>query len=178
MNVEDIRVAHAIPGRIRLKVPQLRENPTLASEIQTRLVSAPGIRLVEINPTTGSVLVFCETQESVSSDSLRALAAPLATLFPEVDIKGLEARFLQSANGTPSPLTGGISAFFGTLNTGIRQLTRGGADLKILVPLTLFVFGVRSLLMSEKPVVPTWYDFLWFALGTFFMLNPRPDERQ
>lgn len=178
MNIEDIRVVHAIPGRIRLKVPQLRENPALASEIQTRLVSASGIRLVETNPTTGSVLVFYETQEFVSPDSLHALAAPLATLFPEVDIKGLEAQFRQSANGTTSPLTGGISALFGTLNTGVHQLTRGGADLKILAPLALFAFGVRSLLMSEKPVVPTWYDLLWFALGTFFMLNPRPGERQ
>jgi hypothetical protein len=73
-------------------------------------------------------------------------------------------------------LTGGISSFFGALNTGVNQVTGGSADLKILVPLTLFLFGVRGLLVSEKLVFPTWYDLFWSSLGTFFMLNPRPGE--
>jgi hypothetical protein len=51
-------------------------------------------------------------------------------------------------------------------------------DLKVLVPLLLFGLGIRSLIKSEKLPAPTWYDFLWFALGTYFMLNPKPGEGQ
>jgi hypothetical protein len=73
-------------------------------------------------------------------------------------------------------LTGGLATFFGVLNTRVNALTSGGADLKILLPLTLFLLGVRGVLTSEKLILPTWYDLLWFSLGTFFMLNPKPGE--
>jgi hypothetical protein len=50
----------------------------------------------------------------------------------------------------------------------------GGIDLKLLLPLTLFVLGVRGLLVAQKVPFPAWYDLLWFAFGTYFMLN-RPE---
>lgn len=57
-DVEGIRVGHALPGRIRLQVAQVRENPALTSEIQTRFAAVRGIRQVEVNPRTSSVLVL------------------------------------------------------------------------------------------------------------------------
>ncbi len=179
-DVEDIRVVHAIPGRIRLKVAQVRENPALANEIQTRLAASHGIRQVEVNPLTGSVLVLYEAQEASSLDSLRALAEPLSVLFPGFDLKDFAEKQPSSTNGASSApsLTGGIASFFGALNTGVGKVTGGSADLRVLVPLTLFVFGVRGLLVSEQRLFPTWYDLFWFSLGTFFMLNPRLGERQ
>jgi hypothetical protein len=54
-----------------------------------------------------------------------------------------------------------------------------GADLGILVPLALGVLGVRSLLVSEKTLFPSWHDYLWFAFSTYFILNrvDSPQER-
>src|SRR5262249_32442664 len=177
-DVGGIRVVHAIPGRIRLKVAQVRENPALASEIQTRLAASRGIRQVEVNPLTGSVLVLYEAQNTASPDALGALAEPLTALFPGFELKDSAAWQPSSTNGaSPAPsLTGGISSFFGALNTGVGKVTGGSADLKILVPLILLVLGVRGLLVSEKLVFPAWYDLFWFSLGTFFMLHPRPSE--
>jgi hypothetical protein len=36
----------------------------------------------------------------------------------------------------------------------------------------LFFFGVRGILFERPLEQPSWYDFLWFGLGTFLMLNP------
>jgi hypothetical protein len=179
-DVEGIRVVHAIPGRIRLKVAQVRENPALASEIQARLAASRGIRQVEVNSLTGSVLVLYEAQNPASPDALGALAEPLSALFPGFAFKDSAMWQPSSTNGaSPAPsLAGGISSFFGALNTGVGKVTGGSADLRILVPLTLFVLGVRGLLVSEKRLFPSWYDLFWFSLGTFFMLNPRPGEKQ
>ena len=49
----------------------------------------------------------------------------------------------------------------------------GGLDLTVFLPLALFALGMRGRLGSErkKLAVPTWYDLLWFAFGTFLMLN-------
>jgi isoamylase len=43
-------------------------------------------------------------------------------------------------------------------------------------PLTLFVLGVRGLLVAKTVPFPAWYDLWWFAFGTFFMLN-RPEAQ-
>lgn len=177
MDVEGIKVVHAIPGRIRLKVSKVKENPALAREIQERLSTIPRIQRVEANPVTGSVLVLYDAREIASLDSLRALSEPFTSLFPGFDIRELEAWLAPSSNGlslAPS-LAGSISAFFGTLNTGLGKATRG-IDLEVLLPLTLFFFGIRGLLASEKVSFPTWYDLFWFSFASFLMLNPRPVE--
>ncbi|HJY84224.1 MAG TPA: hypothetical protein VKK81_24450 [Candidatus Binatia bacterium] len=179
-DAEHIRVVHAIPGRIRLKVAQVRENPALASELQTRLATIHGIRQVEVNPRTGSVLVLYEAQNTASPDALGALTESLAALFPGFDPKDAATWQPSSTNGAslaPS-LTGDLTSFFSVLNSRVNQVTGGNADLKILLPLALFLFGVRGLLASEKLTFPTWYDLFWFSLGTFFMLNPMPSEKQ
>jgi hypothetical protein len=179
-DAEHIRVVHAIPGRIRLKVAQVRENPALASELQMRLATVHGIKQVEVNPRTGSVLMLYEAQNTASPDALDALAESLTTLFPGFDPKDAATWQPSSTNGgSPAPfLAGGISSFFGALNSGVQQVTGGNADLKIFLPLALFLFGARGLLVSEKLTFSTWYDLFWFSLGTFFMLNPRPGEKQ
>jgi len=177
-DVGGIRIVHAIPGRVRLKVAQVRKNPTLASEIQTRLAATPSISQVEVNPLTGSVLMLYEAQDAASPDALRALAEPLAALFPGFDLKDSVARQPSATDGAgaaPS-LASDVASFFAALNSEVKQMTGGNADLRILLPLTLFLFGVGGVLMSEKLPLPTWYDLLWFSLGTFFMLNPGPGE--
>lgn len=180
MDSEGIKVMHAIPGRIRFKVPQVRENPLFADQIEQRLATIPGIQKVTINPLTSSVLVLYDTVVTASPESFHALAGPLSALFPGVAVKDLEALHTRLTNGTSatSPLATSVRAFFASLNAKVNTATAGTADLKLLLPLVLFALGVRSLLLSEKRISPTWYDFLWFALGTYFMLNPKPEERQ
>lgn len=180
MDTEEIKIVHALPGRIRLKVAQVREDPTFASQLQQKLGAIQGVYKVEANPLTGSVLILYDAAVTTSSDSLRALAEPLSHLFPGFEEKNLEPLLSASANGTnaPPPLADSIRTFFASLNTRVNSVTGGSADLRILLPLALFLLGIRGLLSSEKRGVPTWYDLLWFALGTYFMLNPNPDERQ
>ena len=178
MNLEGITVVHAIPGRIRLKVASVRDNSTLASELRHRLAAIQGVKQVEANPQTGSVLILYDAVATASPEALRSLAEPLTQLFPGLDINDLQA-WVSSTNGSHSApsLTQGVAGFFASFNQKIDTATGGAADLKILLPLGLFALGIRSLLSSEKRLLPTWYDFLWFALCTYFMLNPKPGEK-
>lgn len=180
MDSDGLKVAHAIPGRIRLKVPQVRDNPPFATQIEQRLISIPGVQKVVVNPLTSSVLVLYDPAVAASPESFQALAEPLSTLFPGVAVKDLETLQSMLTNGTSAvpPLAASVRTFFASLNTKVSTSTGGAADLKLLLPLALFALGIRSLLVAEKRVFPTWYDLLWFALGTYFMLNPKPEERQ
>ena len=183
METAAIKIMHAIPGRIRVKMAQLRDNPTLAAQIQEHLASIPGVQKVEANTRTSSLILLYDAAALSSPEGFRAFTEPLAALFPELTLPDFAAwQSLSTGNGAGAaalPALGGmLRSFFGEVNAKIDQATVGGIDLKVLVPLLLFGLGIRSLIKSEKFVSPTWYDFLWFGLGTYFMLNPKPGEGQ
>jgi len=181
MNTGEVTIAHAMPGRLRLKVAQIKHDPHLANELQQRLAAISTIQQVAVNTGTGSVVIQYDAAALTTEESFRALAASIATVFPDVDFSQIDVSALSSANGTTATtapvVATSIRAFFAKLNENIDVATGGTADLKTLLPLLLFGFGIRSLLKTDKPHVPTWYDFLWFALGTYFMLNPKPGDK-
>jgi hypothetical protein len=48
---------HDVPGRLRIKIPELRRNPRLAMELDRLLNSLFGVESIEANTVTGSVTV-------------------------------------------------------------------------------------------------------------------------
>jgi Heavy metal associated domain 2 len=177
MAIAGIKVVHAMPGRIRVKISRLKGNAALARQIQERLPAVPGIQRVEVNLVTGSLLVLYSAAETEPLDALMTLAETFTPLFPGLSMRDLEAWFSPSGNGSnaASPYAEGLASFVGTLNAQVREVT-AGVDLKLLLPLTLFFFGIRGLLVAEKLSIPAWYDLLWFAFATFFLLHPRAVE--
>jgi hypothetical protein len=171
VGLEGIRVVHAIPGRIRLKVAGMRGNPRMADEVEERLVGMQGVRTVEASPVTGSVLVVFDTEEVEATDFGGLLSQALPALFPGLDVADVSAGINGGGNGTGhQPFDRQIVAFFGSLNAGVGRATQG-IDLKLLVPSLLVLLGVRGLLFSDKVPFPNWYDFFWFGLSTFVMFN-------
>jgi hypothetical protein len=174
MDRGSVELLHATPGRIRLRVPEVKSNPTLAREIQKQISGYKGVRQVEANPISGSVLVLYDLEAASSVVELALLFVPELALdesalgFAPVPSAG-DADAGASAEPSVS-LAESIARYFRNLNEDVAVAT-GGPDLKVLLPMALFVFGIKGLVFSKKPAVPTWYDFLWFSLGTFMMLN-------
>ena len=175
--MEQVKVVHALPGRVRLKVRELRDNPALAGAVQKRLAGIRGVHLVDSNAVTGSVLVHYVTE---GTEVLEAICAALTPLFPALDVEQFQTEltafqaqlnpFANLVGGERIQLDRGISGLFGTLNTGVGNAT-GGIDLRVLVPVGLAILGIRSLFVTDRLAVPTWYDFIWFAFGTYLALN-------
>jgi hypothetical protein len=163
-----------MPGRVRFKTARLKGNASFAREIEEALSPIAGIRAVEANPVTGSVLVHYDLDRLTSLDSLLALQQSFPRLFPDVELAQLQAFLESSGNGsspsTAVPLSESITATLGQINTAVGEAT-SGLDLKTLVPLTLLFFGVRGLMVAEEVTFPAWYDLLWFAFGSYIMLN-------
>jgi hypothetical protein len=179
VDAEGVSVVHAVPGRVRLKVTEVKNNLALAQAVRERLSALPGIRGVETNIVTGSVLVLYEMAPFASGDPLRSLTEVLTPLFPALDVAAFRARLTASeadlaphgnGSGSATSLERGITSLLGTLNAGVGKAT-GGVDLKLLVPLALFCLGMRELLVAERVLLPSWYDFIWFSFGTFIGLN-------
>src|SRR5262249_8891781 len=136
MNKGEVTVAHAMPGRLRLKVAGIRGNPDLAADLQQRLVAIPAVQNVEVNTVTSSVIIGYDAAALTTDDSFRTLATSLATVFPSVDLSQVDLSELLSANGTKAATTPviatSIRTFFAKLNEDIDVATGGTADLKTL----------------------------------------------
>lgn len=65
---------HSVPGRLRVKIPQLRHRPAMAAVISETL-SFDGIQDVKIKPLTGSVVVNYDPELLDQSRILQALEA-------------------------------------------------------------------------------------------------------
>jgi hypothetical protein len=175
-----IQIVHFLPGRVRVKLPRLKGNASLAGEVERTLTALEGIHHVETSTTTGSVLVLYEPHLLASLDletvgRLTELAHTLGLSFEAVDMDVLQHWLHTVTNGTraetPTALGNNITAFFDNVHTGMTQITGGWETLRTLAPLTLAFLGVRSLLLTDNPPFPTWYDYLWFAFSTFVVLN-------
>ncbi len=168
--LKGITVVHALPGRVRLKIPQVKDNQELARQAQEKLGQAPGIQRVEANPTTGSVLILYDLAMLASLEALGPLGEIFAELFPEVALEELAAGLqeLMESGSEAHTTTGLLGILSASGNPGSRNL-----NLNLLLPLTLLFLGTRSLFTSKEMPFPAWYDYLWFGFSTFVMLNRR-----
>jgi copper chaperone CopZ len=162
-----IELRHAIPGRIRLRIPAIKGEPGLSREVQRQLSALPVIRRVEVNPVTGSVLVLYDPADSAAIAQLGRM------MIPGLDLDAMPGPDdLTAADGNGSGSTAESVAEFGRrLNEKVQVATGHAADLKFLVPASLLVGGLVRLIASRKVPSPTWYDLIWFAFGTYFTLN-------
>ena len=83
--LEDLRIVHLSPGRVRLRSHRLRSMPALGTKIQERLAAIPGVERVELNALTGSVLLVYDRKRLASEGALARLGKVLDELFPTLD---------------------------------------------------------------------------------------------
>jgi hypothetical protein len=60
---------HEVPGRMRIKIPSMKRNPRVASEIRGLLKKVTGVGTVSVNMVTGSVVVQYH-RDAVRSDTV------------------------------------------------------------------------------------------------------------
>jgi hypothetical protein len=163
----DISVCSAIPGRIRLRIKDVKGNPTLATELQDRLRTLDGVQRAEANLRAGSITINYDRDRLSALD----LTEILSGLKPDE-----WGRWLAEPVKRPGPSTavaGSVGAFFGRLNAQLRRLT-GSLDFRIVVPLVLISLGIRDLILTRRITTPPWYTLFWYAFGTYGRLV-RPD---
>jgi Heavy metal associated domain 2 len=61
---------HALEGRIRIKVPEIKGSPVKAGELERQVQWQSGIHSIKANPTTGSVLIYYDSQQTEQQEIL------------------------------------------------------------------------------------------------------------
>jgi hypothetical protein len=89
----DLRVAHAIPGRIRLQASRVRGRPGHAEEVARRLCAVRGVHRAHANPTTGSITVHYHRSALKSAEFFAEIAAALGLIAAGLDPTQVESMF-------------------------------------------------------------------------------------
>jgi Heavy metal associated domain 2 len=176
----EAHVSHHIPGRMRVKVPGAKGQPRMLQQIQQALAPMPGVQRVEVNPATGSVLIYYDPSRheafhmqlaahgthadllSLQPPALTEVEATAATL--EAD-----AAFLASHSAVARWLIDGVKQ----LDTGVKRATSNTVDLQVLVPLGLALYAFMK--AGTEAVTPLWVTLGISSFHAFVVLHsPHP----
>jgi hypothetical protein len=70
--------SHHLPGRLRLRFPQLKNRPACAAQLTASIARIDGVVSVDANAVTGGLLIFYDIERADSNGLWQALSATLA----------------------------------------------------------------------------------------------------
>lgn len=134
-----LEVVHALPGRMRLRMPSLRARARALAEFATNLKRLEGIQDVTVNPVLGTALVRYD----------------VAKLTPSLVVAAATHGFdFETAVRNHQSLVGGeLRALHYAFNQAIMQRTGGVLDLPALMTVLLIVTFVRGITGRGGPKV-------------------------
>jgi hypothetical protein len=147
-----LAVAHAMQGRLRLRLPV----PAQIAELVDVVRAASGVTDCAWNDRTRSLLVHYRPEET-TPEAIIELVADHADVLAPGDGNG---------HVVERPVAEGITTTVTQLNTGIARATGGRLDLGILVPLALGAWAFRQMFRAQVEPL-SWSSALWYAHGLF-----------
>jgi hypothetical protein len=152
-------VMHALPGRLRLRLPPGARTDGLAEATAVR----SGVTSCSWSPRTRGLLVHYDptaTDETAIVDGVAEYAG--IDLVEEVP-KGEAARAITNGH---SPVGAALARAFGEMNQSLARTTHGTLDLGMAVPLALAAWAVTELVRGRTAPL-AWSSALWYAHGLF-----------
>jgi len=167
MEMERGRVAHAVPGRVRIKLDARVLTEDRGARLQVALLGLPDIEAVQTTTRTGSVVIVYDP-EALDTLSLIARvrqARLLALEPPVVDLyAGHQLPLSQTAQG--------IHRTFSGANVRLSEITNGRWDLRSVLPFALGTLALRQLVTDFGAIgAAPWYVLAWYAFDSFWKLN-------
>ena len=142
-----LEVVHALPGRLRLRIPSLAGRPRALADFETSLKRLDGIASVSTNATLGTALVRYDA----------------AKLSPSLVVAAATHGFdFEAAQRRQRSLVGGeLRAIHYAVNQAVLKRSGGLVDLPALMTVLLVVTFVRGLLgrggAKFSPLAVVWW---------------------
>jgi hypothetical protein len=179
--MQTAHVAHHIPGRIRLKMPDQEDALHLLEHVQRAISLIPEVNRIDVNRLTGSIVVeydpahfkqiLTHATRATTQQGLVRLVTPEAARIDAV--LGYAQREMQKL-AHYSMTAKQVMALLHRANLEIKHATANAIDLRTMLPLCLSVY---SLMTDKKEPSPLWVTLLIFSFNAFVSLHP-PRQRR
>jgi hypothetical protein len=156
-------LSHLTKERLRIKIPSKKGDNAYFLSLKDQLSQfskLPGIQRIEVNPTTGSILVL-HTIDPTTLD--------LKTISQYTELNGLFRFNLPDPGQATIPKS--FVETFGNLNRKIKGFTGGEIDIATLVFLGLL--GIAMVQMKRGHVMMPALTAIWYA---FSLLKEQPSK--
>jgi Heavy metal associated domain 2 len=176
MSQRSARVVHHVKGRIRVKLQDAKGNHRFLESVKQTLSPVAGVRNVDVNSSTGSVVVhydqtthpdFAQTLAShCESEGLFSLEPPELSEVDAIANKlQREAQFLAQH----SDLAKSAVDFVSQIDQRLKTATNNTVDLKVLLPLGLAIYSFIEL--ESDITTPLWVTLGIFSFNSFIALH-------
>jgi hypothetical protein len=181
MTKMNLKIAHQVPGRVRLKIPAGKGNAELLKQISETFGVIPGIEQIQVNPTTGSVTLYYDTDyhdDFHGSFHHHYAAHGGAEHPPTTELDELtrriedEAEFLAQHSETARALVD----FIKKCDREVKLMTNNTIDLKIVFALTIIGFTIFE--VGATAATPVWVTLAIFTLNHFIEMHPSMHKQQ
>ena len=173
-----IRVVHSLPGRLRLRLPWLHEEPDDAAALAERVAGLHPSMVVEVRPWTGSVLCRFEPNQ-VGAETIiarvRRETGVAIVLQPGERVTVPEEAEPELPPGGESRLTRALGDSMRGMNRELMSATGGRIDLGAVAGLSFLTLGAAEIAVARRVPAPPWFNLAWWAFRTFTLFG-RPAE--
>ena len=148
-------VAHALPGRLRLRLPAHADVEGLA----TAVGALDGVTSCTWSPRTRGLLVRYDPHATDAATIVGGVAEHAGIEAPEEPAS-------PAVPATVPPIGAVVPAMFAEANRSVARATRGVLDLGSSIPLLLVGWAVLELVRGRTAPL-AWSSALWYAHGLF-----------
>lgn len=171
-----IQIAHVIPGRARVRLPWLRQQPEAAAGINQALTRVPGVARVEVTQKRGSVLVEHDPAR-VDLDAI--LAAIKGATGVETVVQPGQQPPVEMVTGSLRGLVAKeVTELFQDINSSVLRTTHGVVDLGTLVAAGFATASAAKVIADRAIIAPQWFNMAWWAFRTFLTFEKDALEAQ
>jgi hypothetical protein len=155
------------PGRLRIRMQRPHRHTEVIHQTKSNLEGMSGVRLVEMNPASGSVMVSYNPTE-ISTDDILSMLRDAGVIVMQL-ATGMAMELPKA--GRSSAATDLITAI-DDLDRRVSLFSGRKFDLKLLFPAALFGLGIRQVFaqglgLSQVPG----YILLWYAFDSFWKFH-------
>jgi hypothetical protein len=153
------RIVHSVPGRLRLRFGDARNDPTELAPLLARLRERPGVRAARYHSTSGSLIVEYDPAVLPAAALRRDLP-----ILPDEAAPRIETENLAAARA--------VTTAWWEANASVARVSGGRVDLRMIVPLALVLLAVRQLIILGELEAAPWHALLWYAYNLFYQFHP------
>lgn len=157
-------ITHFISGRIRIRIPSKKGDGAFFLSMKERFSNFPGIRTVEVNSLTGSILIL-HAFDTRSLDIKKLTAYTESNGLFKVEerpLSGSSAPFIREKLGES------VKGF----DEKMKEMTSGELDLSTVAFLLLLGVGIYQI-GAGNFAAPAWYVAFWYAMNIFMQAETR-----
>jgi hypothetical protein len=166
------RIAHKVPGRIRMRIPYAKTNPDILEVYKVAFSRIPGITKVATKPATGNIIIHYDVKHEADFNkhlSFYGVAHGAPLPGNEIDLMAnrikAEADFLAQR----SEFAKTTVDFFAGLDKQLKLTTGNAIDLKIVLAGGLAAYTFWEI--GATAATPMWVTLALFSLNHFAELH-------